>query len=207
MTLTNKPKKSKYQVGEIVYYLNNGKGVSSEVVKVTSLVTNPNDDSYGTQENVYLLANQNRSFREEELFHSMNALMFNIKGDYLNNIYPLVAESGNNDMNGVDFSYSSFEYAILAGCNFINSNFEGAKLIGVNFLGTNLTGSFLKNAMLTNAYLPDTILTNVDCRGTNLFNCTLPSNANTKATFKSVVGAGNWDSDTTIWIDGLPIGN
>ena len=26
-------------------------------------------------------------------------------------------------------------------------------------------------------------------------------------TFKSMVGAGNWDPVTTIWTDGLPIGN
>lgn len=207
MALTNNPKKSKYQVGEAVYFLSDRKTVSALITNVSSVVSNPNNDASGKQKNLYSLYGFSRVFSEDELFHSKNALLFSIKGDYLNNFYALVTESGNNELAGADLSYSSFEDATLGGCNFINSNFEGAKLISVNFSGTNLTGALLRNAILTNAYLSDTILNNIDCRGTNLSGAILPSNANTKSTFKSIVGTGNWDPDTTIWVDGLPIGN
>ncbi len=206
MTLSNRPKKSKYQVGDIVYFLDGMKGDSANVIKVVSSVSNPSDDSTGVQENIYYLQGNTKGFKESELFHSMNALMFEIKGDYLNNIITLVAESGNNDMNGADFSYSNFEDSILIACNFINCNFEGTKLANVNFSGTNLSGAFFRNTILTNSYFADAILSNTDCTGANLTNATLPSGANTKSTFKSVVGAGHWDPETTIWVDGNPIG-
>lgn len=214
MALTNKPKKTKYQVGETVYFLNSGRGVSSEIIKVSTSVVNTSNDSIGVQENVYFLENQSKSFKEEELFHSMNALMFYIKGDYLNNW-------GNSDnmllnagtfFNECDLSYSVISENLglpnsFVDIDFTGCNFEGCKLDEANFYGANLSSSTFRFSKLNFTSFSNANILNCNFRDTNLSNAILPSNANTKSTFKSTVGAGHWDPDTTIWVDGLPIGN
>ena len=216
MALTNKPKSSKYQVGDTVYFLNGVKGASAEIIKTETIVSNPASNSTGVQENLYYLNGFTRKFTEGELFHSINALMFEIKGDYLNSIFSINLEAGNNDLGVVDFSYMNFSGSSFQACYLTNSEFENANFSNVYFNGSNLSGSNMKKTLLIGAFLnsanmgdtnlTDANLLNTDCRGTNLSHAILPSNANTKSTFKSKVGVGNWDPVTTIWVDGNPIG-
>lgn len=217
MALTNRPKKSLYQVGETVYFLNAGKGTSAEVVKISSVVSNPAENNTGLQENIYFLDKYSNEFKETELFHSMNALMFNVKGGYLSNTVSLVLESGNNDLGFVDFSYTNFQGSQFSGCYFPNSDFEGAQFSNVNFTSSNISGANMKRTTLNNSLfvltnlqevnLDEANLNGSDFRGADLTGAQMPSNANTKSLFKATVGEGHWDPDTTIWIDGLPIGN
>jgi len=214
MALTNKPKKSKYQVGETVYFLSDRKGDSAEVMKVQSVVTNPDENSTGMQENVYYLEGLNNVYKEAELFHSMNALMFYIKGDYLmklgngDNIGIL---SGSN-LSGCDFSYGQWARDLSVPVYFLstifnNCNFDGVNLELVTFTACDLTECSFRFANLAGGVLEESNILNSDFRGTNFTDAILPASANTKSSFKTIVGAGHWDPETTIWTDGLPIGN
>ncbi len=82
-----------------------------------------------------------------------------------------------------------------------------AILDGCNFKNAALTGCDLSNCKARYAIFLNTEISDANFSGANLTGATLPINANTKTTFKSIVGAGHWDPDTTIWTDGLPIGN
>ena len=88
------------------------------------------------------------------------------------------------NLTNSDFSYSNAHDASFDWTDLTNSSFYAANLTGVNFSGANLTGASFYGANLTNAMLPD--------------------NANTKTSFKALVGI--YDAATTIWTDGLPIG-
>jgi len=216
MALSGRPQKSLYQVGDTIFFLNGTRGDSSEIVKVISRVTDPQDDNTALQENVYFIKGFVKEYSESELFHSMNALMYNVKGDYLMNVYNLMLESGNNDLANMDFAYTNFSGSSFQGCYLPNADFENANFSNVYFNGSNLSGSNMKKTILTGGFLnvvnmqvvdlTDANLSNADFRGTDLTGATLPLSANTKSSFKSVVGDGHWDAETTIWIDGNPIG-
>jgi len=89
----------------------------------------------------------------------------------------------------------------LSNANLMWTNLSGAYLAGADLTGANLGDATLMGAILTGATLENANLT-----GANLTSATMPDNADTKAEFKAVVGAGNWDAVTTIWVDGNPIG-
>jgi len=213
MSLSNKPVRSLYQVGETVYFLFGGKIGEGEVLKVSTLVGNPFGDTSGVQENKYFLEGYSQQFRETELFHSKNALLFDVKGDYLNRL-------NNSDniliVSGSYFNDCDFSYCIISEDNGLSNIFTGVNFTGCNFDGSKFDGITLSNCEFTNSSfrfvkfnylsLETAILSNCDFRGANLTGATLPSNANTKSTFKAVVGAGHWDPITTIWTDGNPIG-
>lgn len=200
MALTNKPIKSKYQVGETVYVLNGTSIDSGLIVKISTIVTNPLNDANGVQDDFYYMEGFSQPFKESEIFHSKNALLFKMKGDYLGKIsstsiiYLELINNSNisfHDLSENDYQSSSFENSNLEGVKFTDSalrscSFQNCKLIGCDFNFADFTDSYFIGADLTNAILP--------------------SNANTKSTFKSVIGAGHWDPVTTIWTDGLPIG-
>lgn len=212
MALINKPKKSKYQVGDTVFFLSNGKGTSAQIVKVSSSVSNPDNDENGIQENIYYLEGFVKGFAERELFHSMNALMFDVKGDYLH-------KWGNSEQilfNSEDvISYSDFSYCLLSEENLPTSFqdidfscciFEGAYLRGAIFNNSTLTECSFRDADLTGASLFDANISNSNFIGTDLTDVIFNMFLMSKSSFKSTVGAGNWDPETTIWVDGNPIG-
>ncbi|MBS1513858.1 MAG: pentapeptide repeat-containing protein [Bacteroidetes bacterium] len=214
MALSNKPKKSLYQVGEIVYVLNGVSIASGKVVKVSSSVSNPLNDTNGLQENLYYIEGFVQPFKEGEVFHSKNALLFKLKGEYLGKW-----ENSDNISiaQGTFFGSCDFSYVLLSedaglpnffsGIDFTFCNFDGAKLDGATFSGSNLSNSSFRFAKLQGSSFGDANISSCDFRNTNLSSCGLPANADTKSSFKSVVGTGNWDPDTTIWTDGLPIGS
>jgi len=212
MPLSSKPKKSKYQVGDTVHFLEGSKASSSSVVKVLSSVTNPLNDSLGVQENDYFLMGREKRFEEGELFHSANALMYDIKGDWLckfGNGDQVVLTSGSL-LGNCDFSYSliNSDPGILVyflSSVFTNCNFEGSDLGGIIFTACELNNCSFRFSNLAGAILEECNIANSNFTGAILTGATLPANADTKSTFKSVVGAGHWDADTTIWIDGSPI--
>ncbi len=111
MALTNKPKKSKYQVGETSYILN-GKNISSGLItRIVTSITNPVSDSSGVQENLYYVEGFSQAFKEEEVFHSKNAVLFYVKGDYLNKWGSITFYNTSIDSN------SNFLIQILQGLN------------------------------------------------------------------------------------------
>ena len=200
MALSNKPKKSKYQVGETVYVLNSSTIASGSIMKVSSSVSNPLDDTNGAQENMYFINGFVQPFREDEVFHSKNAVLFHIKGDYL------------NKWLNYQFNQHIVTNSNLSFTDFTGADFNGRDLVGVDFDGCKFMNALLDNCKLSSSSMRDCILTDSSISGVNFYGvdlsgATLPTNANTKSTFKSVVGAGNWDPVTTIWTDGLPIGN
>jgi uncharacterized protein YjbI with pentapeptide repeats len=211
MALINKPKKSKYQVGETVYLLLDKKIVSSEVVSISSVVTNPNNDVDGIQEDFYYLSGYSRSFFEDDLFDSENALLYNIKGDYLN-YFPQLLVFNDMDFSATNLSYCDLSNASYSGANFTSVNYEGSDLsdcviaYGV-FVNANLKNCKFKNDSLEETNFSGANIMGCNFSGANLTSAILPTNANTKSAFKSTVGPGNWDPVTTIWVDGLPIGN
>lgn len=203
MALSNKPKKSKYQVGDTVFFLSNGKGTQAQIIKVSSSVSNPDNDANGIQENIYYMEGFVKGFAETELFHSMNALMFNVKGDYLNNWNNTTYYSNFFNFN-LDLTYSDF-----SGCDFAAADpldLNEAIFDGCNFSNSGFGGCDLSNCSFKYAKFKDTYINSADFRGADLTGCDLPLSANTKSSFKSVVGDGHWDPETTIWIDGNPIG-
>lgn len=213
MALSNKPKKSKYQVGDTVFFLSSRKGTQAQIIKVSSSVSNPDNDANGIQENIYYLQGFVKGFAETELFHSMNALMFEIKGSYLH-------KWGNSDnvllQAGDLLTYCDFSYSLLSentglpnnfiGIDFSLCNFDGCKLEGATFSGSNLSSCSFRFANLHGTSFGEANISLCDFRNTNLTNSGLPATANTKSSFKSTVGDGHWDAETTIWIDGNPIG-
>lgn len=130
----------------------------------------------------------------------------NLVGANLKNVYLEGANLTNANLTGANLTYANLYGANLAGAYLTGANLYGASLTGANltdanFTGANLTDANLEGATLTYANLTDAILT-----GANLTSATMPTNADTKAEFKAVVGEGNWDAVTTIWTDGNPIG-
>jgi len=202
MPLINKPTKSKYQVGEVVFFLFNGKGVSAPIIRILSEVTNPNENASGIQLNSYYLEGYTVKFNEEELFDEMNALLYNIKGGHLNSIESAIGFFNIEFSSSNNLSYCNLGNLLINNsvCNLID--FSGSDFRNSELSGTSFQGAKLKSCNLSNANIGD-----ANFSGANLTNSILPSYANTKASFKAAVGEGHWDPVTTTWIDGLPIGN
>jgi hypothetical protein len=197
MALTNKPNKSKYQVGETVHFLSNGKGTSAQIVKVSSSVSNPDNDTNGIQENIYYLEGFAKGFAETELFHSMNALIFNIKGNYLNT-WEVAQLNFTTVGSNLDLSYSDF--TAIDFVSYGPLSFQQAKLDGCNFSEAILQDCDLSNCSMRNCILVSTAIMNVNFSGADLTDSILDQTYNTKAQFKTAVGTGNWTG--TVWVDG-----
>lgn len=194
MALTNKPNKSKYQVGETVFFLSDIKTVSAIIRSVSSLVTDPLNDSTGKQENIYYLEGFIKEFKEDELFHSANALLYYLKGDYLNK-WKVTQMNLNNIDIGTDLSYSDF-----SNIDFINIealNFQQSLLQGCNFTNAILTGCDLSNCKMQNSNLTNATIASANFSGANLTGAIL---THSKDEFKLEVGLGNWTG--TVWVDG-----
>jgi uncharacterized protein YjbI with pentapeptide repeats len=204
MALTGKPSKTKHQVGSTVYFLVDGTINSGAVVKTYALVSDPANDSTGVQINKYLIEGFPNTFAESKLYSSKNELLYSIKGGYLNDwsgtgviFIETLGESS-------DLSYSDF-----SGIDFSDANpqdFNEAILDGSSFNGCNLTDCDLTNCTMKNADLRSTTLTGADFSGADLTGALFSASADSKAEFKTAVGAGNYNATTTIWTDGTAIG-
>lgn len=111
MPLTNKPIKTKYQVGSTVWLHRSGQIISGSVVKTRSVVSNPNNDSSGIQVNYYTLSTTGSTeFPESQLYRTLNFLLFRLGGQRLNKstYADLSSLLINPDMSGQDFSGCDF---------------------------------------------------------------------------------------------------
>lgn len=133
--LSNKPIKSKYTLGDTVYYLENGVIKSSTVTEVLVEVTNPLNDSTGVQTNRYKIVDRIESINESEVFSSKNHLLSMLKGssffDTSFSFDTVLAfdNPGLRDVAGFDFNGGldlsatlviDFVSAITDNCNFSN---------------------------------------------------------------------------------------
>jgi len=209
MALTGKPVTAKHIWGSTVYFLNPSLGTvqSGVIEKIVADVSNPSNDANGVQTTLYYLTGISQPFDESKVFHSKNALLYSLKGAYLNTFVGSVGLGDLQADSDNDFSYSNF-----AGCDFTTTaELPGAILDGCNFTGASLAGVSLsgascRNANFTNAVLTTVTFTNADFRGADLTGATMSAAADTKAEFKALVGAGNYDPLRTIWTDGTAIG-
>jgi hypothetical protein len=229
--LTAKPRKSKYTVGDTVYYDNNGVLSTGIVSYVRVTVENPSGTTNGTQTNIYGLTN-NMEYPEAKLFSSKRSLLSHIKNGYLT--YPdQWAYIQSLWTSGEDPEVADFGGQNLTGLNIIEVPWTSALIDNTTFHNVvNLYSSFDTIAEMKAAVSSYDNLTTiwkdgypiVDCRGITFSGvitsldlsgrwfdgavftgCTMPTNADTKGEFKALVGS--WDAVTTIWTDGLPIGN
>lgn len=180
--LSSKPIKSKYTLGDTVYFLSGSAVSSSTISQVKVRVTNPLNDSNGVQKNLYKLTGHGREFSETELFASKNSLLKNLKGQYLN-------ENG-LEVNAIYIN--SINTGVSSGSI---DDYSGMNMYLFNFTDPDPVNNPETPMEIDSACIFD------DC---NLNGVTLPANVDTKAEFRSVVKS--YDEITTIWTDGNPIG-
>jgi uncharacterized protein YjbI with pentapeptide repeats len=122
----------------------------------------------------------------------------------------LVSIPGNVKLVPVSTALSGFNFmnvtindcALFAGAYLRNCNFSSCDLTGMDFTGADLTGAILSHAILSGAKLH-----NANVSGATFQGATMPDSIDTRARLKEVLGKGNWNPLTTIWVDGSPIGN
>lgn len=183
MPLTNKPIKSKYTVGDTVYYNNKGAITELTINRVVVEVDNPNNDSEGRQVNQYGFEEINDLVKESRLFTTKNSLLKNLKGNYLN------------------VQQDDIQHRIVI--NSINSAVSGSTirdLTGLYLIGFDFTHMDEIDNPDTEFQFDGTVM----CDDTSFEDCTLPAAVDTKAEFKALVKS--YDKDTTLWTDGEPIG-
>lgn len=198
MALTGKPSVTSLQVGQTLYWTNGGTINSGVITKVIVRVTNPAADSTGVQDVTYMVGTV--QIPGGQGFHSKNALLYSIKGDYLNKwtgidftAMPTIATS--NDFSYSDFSSGSFTDDIT-GVNFNEAILDGCKFTSATLNFCDFSNCSMKYAILTGA-----ILTDANMAGVNLYGATMPTTADSKAEFKALV-----DSYTgAIWTDGTVV--
>lgn len=229
--LSAKPRKSKYTVGDTVYYNDNATIKTFVINKVVVKVSNPLDNTNGYQLNTYGVTGKSGFIDEKYLFASKRALLSHIKNDYIT--YPdQWAYIQSLWTSGDDPEIADFAGQNLTGLNIIEVPWTGAIIDNTTFYNVvNLFSNFDTLAEMkaaVNSYdRKSTIWKDghpiVDCRGITFegnistldltgrwfdeavfTGCTMPTNADTKSEFKALVGS--WDAATTIWTDGLPIG-
>jgi uncharacterized protein YjbI with pentapeptide repeats len=145
-----------------------------------------------------------------------NLFLDNIKFD---NSTLTVIDFTDTSLLAADFSGSTIQDNLFIGCRLQGSLFVGAFLDAIIFTNANMSGADFTNAVFANggvtsfmgATLEEVIFTgaairNCNFAGADLTNAVMPTNADTKSEFKALVGIGNWDAETTIWVDGSPIG-
>lgn len=227
--LSAKPRKSKYTVGDTVYYNDNATIKEFVVNKVVVKVSNPLGTTNGYQVNTYGVTGKSGFIDEKYLFASKRALLAHIKNGYIT--YPdqwayiqslwdtdSVYDFGGQDLRGLNIIQVPWTNAIID-----NTTFQNV----VNLYSLFDTLAEMK-AAVQSYDIKTTIWKDghpiVDCRGITFTGnistldltgrwfdeavftgCTMPTNADTKAEFKALVGS--WDAATTIWTDGLPIGS
>ena len=108
------------------------------------------------------------------------------------------------ELNYANFASSDVNRCVFSFANLVNSDFSFSNAHDAQFNNADLTNSSFNAANLTGANLNGANLTGVNFYGANLTFASLPDNANTKTSFKALVGM--YDAATTIWTDGLPIG-
>ena len=197
MPLSNKPTSTKMQVGETAYWLSGGEIKSALIEKITVEVSDPAGNGTALQINTYKLAGTADNVPESKIFHSKNALLYSVKGTYLNNWTN--AEFGSDAVtkgDSNDYSYSNFTGVTLSG----GTGFTGVILDGCRFNGdlktTDFTQASLKYANLTSADI-----TGCDFTNANLTGATMPTNADTKSEFKALVGSYTGCK----WVDGSTV--
>ena len=185
MALTNRPFKSKYTIGDTVYYNGGGSITELTVTSVIVEVSDPNDDGVGQQNNKYGFSEVIQQIEESKLFSSKNSLIKNMKGNYLNRhitdgdvelTIPFAA------INSLILSPLSFND--LAGYDWQAFPFNDPDQVydpGGNPL--DLTDSVIDNSDFTSAVFP--------------------AAADTVAELKALVKS--YDKLSTIWTDGRPI--
>lgn len=226
--LSAKPIKSKFTVGDTVYFNDNAVIKEFVVNKVVVKVSNPLNTTNGHQVNTYGVTGKSGFIDEKYLFASKRALLAHIKNGYIT--YP-----------------DQWAYIQVLWDTESAYDFGGQDLRGLNIIEVSWTNAIIDNTTfqdVVNLYSPFDTLAEmkaavqsydrkstiwkdghpiVDCRGITFTGnisaldltgrwfdeavftgCTMPTNADTKAEFKALVGS--WDAATTIWTDGLPIG-
>jgi hypothetical protein len=132
------------------------------------------------------------------------------------------------DFSYIDFSYANLQGADLQGAYLRGADLQLANLQGADLQGANLQGAYLQEANLQGTFLQGANLQEANLQGANLQSANLQGanlqgadlqlanfvSANltdailslSKSEFKQTVGQGNYNPQTTIWIDGNPIG-
>ena len=108
------------------------------------------------------------------------------------------------ELNYANFTSSDVNRCVFSFANLVNSDFSFSIAHDAEFNNADLTDSNFYYTNLTDANLNGANLTGANFYGANLTFASLPDNANTKISFKALVGM--YDAATTIWTDGLPIG-
>lgn len=196
MSLSGKPAVTPLQVGNTLYWTNSGTINSGTITKVVVKMSNPAGDGSGIQENLYFVGTT--QVPGGQGFHSKNALLYSIKGTYLNDFTG--AAFGSDALTkgtSNDYSYSKFNTVDLSG----TSNLAGVVLDGCNFTGADLTSADLTGCSMKYAVLTGANLTSADMAGANLYGATLPTAADSKSEFKALVA----DYTGTIWTDGTVV--
>lgn len=198
MALTGKPVTTPLQVGGTIYWTNGGSINSGTITKIVSKVTNPAADSTGVQDNIYFVGTT--QIPGGQGFHSKNALLYSIKGDYLNkwtgvDFTAIPSISTSNDFSYSDFSSGSFTDDIT-GVDFNEAVLDGCKFTSATLNFCDLSNCSMKYAILTGAFLTDAVMA-----GANLYGATMPTAADTKAEFKALVASYTG----TIWTDGTVV--
>jgi len=202
MALTGKPVTTPLQVGGTIYWTNGGSINSGTITKIVSKVTNPAADSTGVQDNIYFVGTT--QIPGSQGFHSKNALLYSIKGDYLNKWTSLnfstVTPSDITIGASNDFSYSDFTNAVFTD-DVAGVDFNGANLDGCKFSAVILNFCDLSNCSMKYSILTDADLTDANMAGVNLYGATLPKAADSKSAFKALVA----DYTGAIWTDGTVV--
>lgn len=200
MALTGFPAAAKLEWNSTAYFLNPSTlAIQSAVIeKITAEVTDPAGDSSGSQLNMYTLAGYSVPLPESKVFHSKNALLYSLKGTYLNKFAS--AAFGSDALTGGttnDYSYSDFESVDFSGTSDLNEAvLDGCKLTSANFTNAVLTNCSMKYAILTGAEL-----TGANMAGVNLTGATMPAAADSKSEFKALVSSYTG----AIWTDGTTV--
>lgn len=140
-------------------------------------------------------------------------------------------EGGNTDLAGISWDNFNFKNSDLINPNtefsFADSYVGYSKFSGCTFMDSQNTKTLFRAAVrayhplttiwkdnrpiddwrglnLTGVNLSAADLSGVFTDRTNFTGATMPANCDTKPEFKALVGS--WDAVTTIWTDGLPVG-
>lgn len=202
MSLSGKPAVTPLQVGNLLYWTNGGTINSGTITKVVVKMSNPAGDGSGIQENIYFVGTT--QVPGNQGFHSKNALLYSIKGDYLNKWtslnFSVVTPSDITIGASNDFSYSDFTNAVFTD-DAVGVDFNGANLDGCKFSAALLNFCDLSNCSMKYSILTGADLTDANMAGANLYGATLPTAADSKSEFKALVA----DYTGTIWTDGTVV--
>ena len=198
MSLSNRPIPTKMQVGERAYWLSGGEIKSALIEKITVEVSDPAGNGTALQINTYKLTGTADNVPESKIFHSKNALLYSVKGTYLNKWTSATFQDGFvTKGTSNDWSYSDFQGVDLSG----GGDLSGVILDGCNLASVNLGSALLSGASLKYAILTGATLTGCDFSNANLTGATMPTNADTKSEFKALVGSYTGCE----WVDGSTV--